>query len=63
MLKQRTQVAVILVVTLVWVANFVATLTVEGYRPSESVNAAFAAVIGATVALGSGRKGGGEDDE
>lgn len=51
MIGPRASLAVIAVVTVLWVANFIATLTVDGYRPSESVNGAFAAVIGVLVAM------------
>lgn len=57
-MSYRNRTIVIAVVLAVWVANFVATIFVTDYRPSESVNAVFAAVIGGAVAVGSRSKKG-----
>jgi hypothetical protein len=51
-MPDRLRHAVVVVVLVVWVANFVASLTVTGYEPSESINAIFMAVVGGALALG-----------
>lgn len=54
MLSNRTANVIILVVTVVWVANFVATLAITTYNGS-AINAIFTAIVGGVFAL-KGRK-------
>ena len=51
----RATVAIITVVTVVWVVNFAADLLIKDYDGAP-VNTVFAAVIGAAFALSAGRK-------
>jgi hypothetical protein len=60
MLSQRARTGIVIAVTLVWVASFIATLTVDDYHPAESINGAFAAIIAAAFALG--KRNGGDGD-
>lgn len=46
----RVRTAVIMVVCLVWAANFIAPLFVKDYQPSPELNVAFMAVIGFVTA-------------
>lgn len=56
-------VLLILVITGVWVASFVAGLFVKEYNPPESINLVFSAMVAALLAqLGRADKGGGEGD-
>lgn len=59
-MSRRTSTIIIAVVTTLWIVNFIATLTVDGYEPSESVNAVFASIIGGIVAMGTRKR---DDDE
>lgn len=63
MLSERTRTVVIAVVTTVWAANFLAGILIEGYRPSESINGIFMAIVGGLFALGAreGNKKDGSD--
>lgn len=49
---QGTRTAIITVVTTVWAVNFFAGLVVADYRPSESINGIFMAIVGGLFALG-----------
>lgn len=54
MVGDRVKTAVILIVALVWAANFVAPLFIKDYQPSPELNVAFMAIIGfATASYGS----------
>jgi hypothetical protein len=57
MINDRTRTVIIAVVTLVWAVNFTAGLVVSDYKPSESINGIFMAIVGGLFALGA-RSGG-----
>lgn len=63
MIGDRTRTVIIAVVTTVWAINFTAGLVVENYKPSESINGIFMAIVGGLFALGarSGNGGGSSD--
>lgn len=66
MISDRTRTAVIVVVTTVWAANFLAGVLVPDYKPSESINGIFMAIVGGLFALGArteSKKNDGGDDE
>jgi len=52
MVSERLRNVIIAVVTTVWAANFLAGLFVQDYKPSESINAIFMAIVGTLFALG-----------
>lgn len=60
MLSDRTANAIIVVVTAVWAANFVARFFVVDYQSSESINAIFMAIVGGLFAY-KGRNSRGDD--
>lgn len=60
-MSRKTSTTIIIVVTTLWIVNFVCTLVVDGYEPSESVNAVFASIIGGLVAVGT--KGSDDDGQ
>lgn len=54
MVGDRVKTTVILIVALVWAANFIAPLFIKDYQPSPELNVAFMAIIGfATASYGS----------
>ena len=62
MIGERTRTVIIAVVTAVWATNFLAGIVVAEYRPSESINGIFMAIVGGLFALGArdpGKKDGG----
>lgn len=52
MIGDRTRTIIIGVVTSVWATNFMAGLVVTDYKPSESINGIFMAIVGGLFALG-----------
>lgn len=52
MLSDRTRTVVIGVVTSVWATNFLAGIVIDSYKPSESINGIFMAIVGGLFALG-----------
>ena len=52
MISDRTRTIIIFVVTTVWAVNFAAGLVVPNYKPSESINGIFMAIVGGLFALG-----------
>lgn len=58
MISDRTRTVIIAVVTFVWATNFLAGLVISDYKPSESINGIFMAIVGGLFALGA-RGGGG----
>lgn len=52
MISDRTRTIVIFVVTVVWALNFTAGLVLTDYKPSESINGIFMAIVGGLFALG-----------
>lgn len=52
MIGDRTRTVIIAVVTTVWALNFTAGLVVDDYKPSESINGIFMAIVGGLFALG-----------
>jgi hypothetical protein len=50
--SDRVRTIVIGVVTGVWATNFMAGLVVTDYKPSESINGIFMAIVGGLFALG-----------
>jgi len=67
MIGDRTRTIIIGVVTSVWATNFLAGLVVDNYKPSESINGIFMAIVGGLFALGARNAGkndsDGKDDE
>lgn len=72
MVGQNIKTGIIVVVTIVWVVNFILGATLENHRPDPTVNVAFMAIVGSLFALptkkpGSGgeptHRGGSESDE
>lgn len=47
---------IIIVVTGVWVTNFVLVATVDTYNPSEAINAIFMGIVGGALAYGAKEK-------
>jgi len=60
-LSNKVRTLLIVVVTLVWAANFVAPIFVKDYTPAPELNVAFMAIIGVLTA--SYRKGKNDDDD
>lgn len=62
MISDRTRTVIIGVVTTVWAVNFLAGVAVDDYKPSESINGIFMAIVGGLFALGAraGKKDGEE---
>lgn len=60
MLSERTRTIIIFIVTAVWAANFAAGLWIDGYEPSESINAIFMGIVGGLFAWGA--RGNGNKD-
>jgi hypothetical protein len=58
MINDRTRTIIIFVVTTVWAVNFAAGLLVHSYKPSESINGIFMAIVGGLFALGARTNGG-----
>jgi hypothetical protein len=52
MISDRTRTVIIGVVTAVWAINFSAGLVIVDYKPSESINGIFMAIVGGLFALG-----------
>jgi hypothetical protein len=52
MISDRTRTIIIFVVTTVWAVNFAAGLVLPAYKPSESINGIFMAIVGGLFALG-----------
>jgi hypothetical protein len=57
--------AIIVLVSVIWAANFIAQFIVENYRPDVTLNGVFMAIVGGALALsrkdkdgGSGKSGG-----
>lgn len=61
MIGDRTRTVIIAVVTSVWAINFLAGLVVTDYKPSESINGIFMAIVGGLFALGARHAG--KDDK
>ena len=64
MIGDRTRTIVIAVVTAVWASNFIASVVVTDYEPTESINGIFMAIVGGLFALGArnnGSNGGGSE--
>lgn len=61
MLSDRMAKAIIVLVTTIWTANFVAVFVIEGYQGDQAINAIFMAIVGGTFALRA--KGSGHRDE
>jgi hypothetical protein len=53
--------AIVIVVTLVWAANFIIQFVVTTYKPDPLIHTAFMAIVGAAFALS--RKGKNDDDK
>lgn len=52
MLSDKTATVIISVVTAVWAGNIIAgVIALNGYRPSETVNGIFMAIVGGAFAL------------
>lgn len=51
-LSERTRTVIIYLVATVWAVNFIAGLVVTDYKPSESINGIFMAIVGGLFALG-----------
>lgn len=49
-MNNTVRTAVIIAVTAVWAANFLAPIFVKGYQPSPELNVAFMAIIGVLTA-------------
>lgn len=57
-------ITLVLMISGVWVASFVAGLIVEGYNPPESINLVFSAMVAAVLAqLGRQEQEGDDDDD
>lgn len=52
MISERTRAVIIGVVTTVWASNFLAGVFLHDYKPSESINAIFMAIVGGLFAIG-----------
>jgi hypothetical protein len=52
MIGDRARTVIISVVTTVWASNFLAGLVIHDYKPSESINGIFMAIVGGLFALG-----------
>lgn len=63
MIGDRTRTVIIAVVTIVWAINFFAGLVVHDYKPSESINGIFMAIVGGLFALGARQKGNTREDD
>jgi hypothetical protein len=63
-MDDRVRYGIIVVVTMVWVANFVAKFVVEGYEPSVGVDGVFGIIAGYLfLSADRARRGGGDSDE
>jgi hypothetical protein len=65
MLPRPLASAIIVLVSLVWAANFIAQFIVDNYHPDVTLNGVFMAIVGGALALsrkdkdgGSGKSGG-----
>lgn len=64
MIGERTRTIILAVVTSVWATNFMAGVFIADYRPSESINGIFMAIVGGLFAIGArGGNGKSEDDK
>lgn len=63
MIGDRTRTVIIAVVTIVWAINFFAGLALHDYKPSESINGIFMAIVGGLFALGARQKGNTDKDD
>ena len=61
MLPKPLATAIIIIVTLVWAANFAAQFIVEDYSPDVAINGIFMAVVGGALALS--RRSGKNDEK
>lgn len=52
MIGERTRTVIIAVVTTIWAVNFFAGILIDNYKPSESINGIFMAIVGGLFALG-----------
>lgn len=52
MINSKLKNAIIIVVTVVWAANFGTSLFVDSYEPDQTINAIFMAIVGGLFALG-----------
>lgn len=51
MLPKPLATAIVVLVTLVWVANFIAQFVIPEYKPDPFINTIFAALVGGALAL------------
>lgn len=51
MISARARTVIIAIVTLVWLGNFLASLFIDGYQTSESINGIFMAIVGTLFVL------------
>lgn len=58
MLPRGLATAIIVLVSLVWLTNFVAQFVVAGYSPDVTLNGIFMAIVGGALALSRKDKGG-----
>lgn len=66
MLPKPLAAAIIIIVTVVWAANFVAQFIVDSYEPDVAINGIFMAVVGGALALSRrdyGSEGAGQQEE
>lgn len=61
MIPRPLATAIIVVVTLVWAANFAAQFVVADYSPDVAINGIFMAIVGGALALS--RRGSNEDNK
>lgn len=62
MLPRPLATAIIVLVSLVWAANFIAQFVVEGYHADVTLNGVFMAIVGGALALSRKDRGGGKGD-
>jgi hypothetical protein len=63
MIPRQLASAIIVLVSLVWAANFIAQFIVDNYRPDVTLNGVFMAIVGGALALSRKDKGGGDGGE
>lgn len=64
MLPESLARVIIILVTVIWAANFILQFIVTGYHPDVTLNAIFMAIVGGALALSRKNKGdgsGGDD--
>lgn len=59
MIPRQLASAIIVLVSLVWAANFIAQFIVDNYRPDVTLNGVFMAIVGGALALSRKDKGNG----